>query len=94
MTNKTPISLIQNNFVSQNLEVGLEEDGIVIPCEVRVFPLLVKRQSKTWPESHQRKCRWFAPEAAVLAIKEESLRELMSSFIETKRRRVKAKART
>ena len=28
----------------------LDEDGIIIPCEVRVFPLLVKRLSKTWPE--------------------------------------------
>jgi 8-oxo-dGTP pyrophosphatase MutT (NUDIX family) len=74
-------------------EKRLEEDGIVIPCEVRVFPLLVKRQSKTWPESHQRKCRWFTPERALSVIKEESLRELISSFIETKRQRAKAKAR-
>ena len=27
-----------------------DEDGITIPCDVRVFPLLVKRQSKAWPE--------------------------------------------
>jgi 8-oxo-dGTP pyrophosphatase MutT (NUDIX family) len=74
-------------------EKRLEENGVVIPCEVRVFPLLVKRQSKTWPESHQRKCRWFAPEAALSAIKEESLRELISSFIETKRQRANEKAR-
>jgi 8-oxo-dGTP pyrophosphatase MutT (NUDIX family) len=74
-------------------EKRLEENGIVIPCEVRVFPLLVKRQSETWPESHQRKCRWFAPERALSVIKEESLRELISSFIETKRQRAKAKAR-
>ena len=60
----------------------LEEDGITVPCEVKVFPLLVKRQDLTWPESRQRKCEWFAPELAVSAIKEESLRELISSFLE------------
>ena len=28
-----------------------DDDGITIPCDVRVFPLLVKRKSQTWPES-------------------------------------------
>ena len=27
---------------------------IIVPCAVRVFPLLVKRQDKTWPEYRQR----------------------------------------
>jgi 8-oxo-dGTP pyrophosphatase MutT (NUDIX family) len=61
----------------------LEEDGITVPCEVKVFPLLVKRQDKTWPESRQRQSKWFAPEEALSAIKEESLRELISSSVET-----------
>lgn len=60
----------------------LIEDGVTFPCAVRVFPLLVKRQEKTWPESLQRQTKWFAPEETVSAIKEESLRELISSFAE------------
>jgi 8-oxo-dGTP pyrophosphatase MutT (NUDIX family) len=31
-----------------------EEDGVIVPCAVRVFLLLVKRQDKTWPEYRQR----------------------------------------
>jgi 8-oxo-dGTP pyrophosphatase MutT (NUDIX family) len=60
----------------------LIEDGITFPCAVRVFPLQVKRQEKTWPESRQRQTKWFAPEEALPAVKEESLRELISSFVE------------
>ena len=60
----------------------LDEDGIIIPCEVRVFPLLVKRLSKTWPESEQRDAQWFEPAAAMSLIEEESLRILISSFFE------------
>jgi 8-oxo-dGTP pyrophosphatase MutT (NUDIX family) len=59
----------------------LVEDGITFPCEVKVFPLLAKRQDKTWPESHQRQSRWFTPAVALLAIKEESLRVLVSSLV-------------
>jgi 8-oxo-dGTP pyrophosphatase MutT (NUDIX family) len=44
------------------------EDGVTaVPCQVEVFPLLVKRPSKDWPESEQRTTQWFpAAEAAAL----------------------------
>ncbi|WGJ15957.1 NUDIX hydrolase [Methylocapsa sp. D3K7] len=58
------------------------DDGITIPCDVRLFPLLVKRQSKTWPESEQRVARWLEPTVALSLIKEKSLRSLISSFME------------
>jgi 8-oxo-dGTP pyrophosphatase MutT (NUDIX family) len=48
-------------------EKRLDDRAAPVPCEVRVFPLLVKRQLKTWPECAQRKIQWFpAPEAAAL----------------------------
>jgi hypothetical protein len=50
------------------------------PTKCGFFLLLVKRQSKTWPESRQRQSQWFGPEKALSAIKEESLRELLSIF--------------
>jgi 8-oxo-dGTP pyrophosphatase MutT (NUDIX family) len=33
---------------------ALDENGIRISCEVKVFPLLVRRQSEVWPEREQR----------------------------------------
>jgi hypothetical protein len=59
-----------------------DEDGITIPCDVRVFPLLVKRQSKAWPESEQRVAQWLEPTVALSLVEEESLRSLISSFME------------
>jgi hypothetical protein len=59
-----------------------DEDGITIPCDVRVFPLLVKRQSKTWPESEQRVAQWLEPAVALSLVEEESLRSLISPFME------------
>lgn len=58
------------------------EDGITIPCDVRVFPLLVKRQSKAWPESEQRVAQWLEPTVALSLVEEESLRSLIFSFME------------
>jgi 8-oxo-dGTP pyrophosphatase MutT (NUDIX family) len=58
-----------------------DEDGITLPCDVRVFPLLVKRQSKTWPESEQRVAQWLEPAAALPLVGEKSLRSLISSFM-------------
>jgi 8-oxo-dGTP pyrophosphatase MutT (NUDIX family) len=40
-------------------EKRLEENSGAVPCEVRVFPMLVKRQLDTWPEAHERETRWF-----------------------------------
>lgn len=59
-----------------------DEDGITIPCDVRVFPLLVKRQSKAWPESEQRVAQWLEPTVALSLVEEESLRSLIFSFME------------
>ena len=63
-------------------EKRLDEDGITIPCDVRVFPLLVKRQSKAWPESEQRVAQWLEPTVALSLVEEESLRSLIFSFME------------
>jgi 8-oxo-dGTP pyrophosphatase MutT (NUDIX family) len=63
-------------------EKRLDEDGITIPCDVRVFPLLVKRQSKAWPESEQRVAQWLEPTVALSLVEEEGLRSLISQFVE------------
>ena len=39
----------------------LDEAGGTTTCEVKIYPLLVKRQSHVWPESHQRTTQWVGP---------------------------------
>jgi 8-oxo-dGTP pyrophosphatase MutT (NUDIX family) len=63
-----------------NYEKLLEEDGIEVNCEVKVFPLLVKRQSETWPEFEQRLIQWVDPGKAVSMIKEPELKKLVATF--------------
>jgi 8-oxo-dGTP pyrophosphatase MutT (NUDIX family) len=62
-------------------EKGLDANGVTVPCEVRVFPMIVKRQLDTWPESHEREAQWFEPAKALSAIKDKGLRELIESFV-------------
>ena len=58
----------------------MDESGIRVSCEVRVFPLLVKRQSEAWPEREQRMAQWVAPSKAVALIREPELKALVAAF--------------
>jgi 8-oxo-dGTP pyrophosphatase MutT (NUDIX family) len=62
-------------------EKRLEANGGSVPCEVRVFPMIVKRQLDTWPEAHQREARWFESAEALSVTKEKGLRQLIESFV-------------
>jgi hypothetical protein len=48
---------------------------------VKVFPLLVSRQSETWPESEQRIVQWVEPTKAVSLVKEPELKTLIAAFV-------------
>ena len=61
----------------------LDGNGIRVACEVRVFPLLVTRQSRTWPETEQRVVQWIAPDEALTLIKEPELKALVWGFAES-----------
>jgi hypothetical protein len=63
-----------------NYKKLFEEDGVEVNCEVKVFPLLVKRQSETWPEFEQRLVQWVDPGKAVSMIKEPGLKKLVATF--------------
>jgi 8-oxo-dGTP pyrophosphatase MutT (NUDIX family) len=63
-------------------EKGLEENSCTVPCEVRVFPMIVKRQLNTWPEARERQARWFEASKAASVIKNDSLRALIDSFVQ------------
>ena len=58
----------------------LAENGIRASCEVRVFPLLVKRQSQTWPEIEERVVQWVALDKALTLINEPELKALVAAF--------------
>ena len=57
-------------------------DNGCIGCEVRVFPLLVKHQSDSWPEIEERAAQWVAPERALALIKESELKLLVAAFVQ------------
>jgi 8-oxo-dGTP pyrophosphatase MutT (NUDIX family) len=52
------------------------EQGVVT-CEVEVFPLEVKRQTKRFPERGQREGRWMEPEEAAALVREPDLADLI-----------------
>jgi 8-oxo-dGTP pyrophosphatase MutT (NUDIX family) len=58
----------------------LDEAGVETTCEVKVYPLLVKRQSEAWPESEQRTTHWVEPSRAIAMIKEPGLKKIVASF--------------
>jgi 8-oxo-dGTP pyrophosphatase MutT (NUDIX family) len=62
-------------------EKSLDEEGVEATCEVRVFPLLVKRQSEVWPEVEQRMVQWVEPSKALSLIKEPDLKKLVAAFV-------------
>lgn len=58
----------------------VDEAGSQTTCEVKVYPLLVKRQNEVWPESQQRTTQWVDPRRAIAMIKEPDLKRIVASF--------------
>ncbi len=53
------------------------KNGGSIECEVRVFPLEVKRQNKQWPEKQERRVKWLSASKAAEKVKEPMLSEMI-----------------
>jgi 8-oxo-dGTP pyrophosphatase MutT (NUDIX family) len=49
-------------------------------CRVMVFPLEVEQELKDWPESHERRREWVAPDEAARRIDEPELAALILDF--------------
>jgi 8-oxo-dGTP pyrophosphatase MutT (NUDIX family) len=62
-------------------EKALDEAGVQATCEVRVFPLLVKRQSEAWPEFEQRMVQWVEPAKALTLVRKPDLKKLIATFV-------------
>jgi 8-oxo-dGTP pyrophosphatase MutT (NUDIX family) len=56
------------------------KSGAVVACEVRVFPLKVKRQQKSWPERGEREIQWFSRAKAAKAVREAALRQIIRNL--------------
>jgi 8-oxo-dGTP pyrophosphatase MutT (NUDIX family) len=54
----------------------LKNGGLTV-CEVHVFPLRVRRQSKEWPEKEQREVKWLSAKEAAETVKEPMLGEII-----------------
>ena len=65
-------------------EKFLDGNGVRVACEVKVFPLLVTRQSEFWPELEQRMVQWVAPTDALSLIEQPALKALVASFAKRK----------
>jgi 8-oxo-dGTP pyrophosphatase MutT (NUDIX family) len=52
-------------------------------CQVKVFPLKVRKQLKHFPEEHQRELRWFTPAEAAEAVSEPGLAALIRAACRT-----------
>lgn len=55
-------------------------DGRVIPCEVRVYPMVVEKLLRDWKERKQRTRKWFTPKAAAKRVDEQELADLLMSL--------------
>lgn len=53
------------------------DNGKVIPCRVRVYPMVVERLKRRWKERDERIRRWFTPRAASRSVQEPELAELL-----------------
>lgn len=47
------------------------------PCKVHVFPLVVTRQSRDWPEAKEREAQWCSVSEAASRVGNEGLRALI-----------------
>ena len=56
------------------------EDGPNLPCVVAVFPVRVDKLEKTWPESKERKRKWFALKKAAGLVREPELAAMLKKF--------------
>jgi 8-oxo-dGTP pyrophosphatase MutT (NUDIX family) len=72
-------------------EKYLDDSGVTVPCEVKVFALRVTRQEKSWPEQPQREARWLRQNEAAALAGDPGLGALIDLFSpKKKRKKVKA----
>lgn len=51
-----------------------------LPCLVNVYPVEARKLSKNYPETGQRRRKWFSPKKAAKLVREPELAKLIKSF--------------
>lgn len=54
--------------------------GRIVPCVVRVYPMIVEKLKRDWKERQQRTRRWFSPKAAAKRVDEQELADLLMTL--------------
>ena len=54
--------------------------GAVIPCTVRVYPMIVATVKRNWKERKERRRHWFSPEGAAEAVAEPGLTDILAGL--------------
>ena len=60
-------------------EKGLDE-GRRVRCKVSLYPMLVHKEKKNWPERRERKRKWFSPAKAAKYVNEPELKHVLKSL--------------
>lgn len=58
-----------------------------VPCQVALYPMVVEKMLKRWPERKERRRKWFSPKRAARSVREPQLRELLISLTCKKKRK-------
>ena len=57
------------------------ERGRAVPCEVTVYPMVVRKLKRRWKERAERQRRWFSPRKAASLVDEPELSALLSGLV-------------
>jgi 8-oxo-dGTP pyrophosphatase MutT (NUDIX family) len=55
-------------------------DDLSFPCVVRIYPLEALERVKKYPETGQRRVKWFSPAKAARRVREPELAQLLRDF--------------
>lgn len=72
--------LISNKPVGEYDYLKRMDDGSDVKCTVTVYPLLVEKQVKNWPEKSEREYRWTTPDKAAKLADDNGLADLLRGF--------------
>lgn len=56
------------------------DNGAVVPCEIRVYPMCVTSMADTYPEDDRRDRAWVSIADALNMVDEDGLKQLLSQF--------------
>lgn len=57
------------------------DNGQIVPCLVRVYPMIVETLLRDWKERKQRVRKWFSPKAAAKRVDEQELADLLTTLV-------------